>query len=329
MIVRSRSPVRLSFGGGGTDVPPYCDERGGCVVSATINKYSYGTLETRDDKKINIDSVDFLNLKKIDNLSLIESVIRSMNLTGRGLNVFLRSDVPPRSGLGSSAATFAAMIGLFNHLKTKDRMTRHKIAETAYELERKELGIGGGYQDQYATVFGGINFIEFFGNGKVQVNPINMKKDHMLELEKHLLLVYTMDRQISGGDIIKDQTKRFKERKSKALDVTKEIAQDMHYALRSGNLMEFGNLLHKAWMSKKKHSPLISNKKIDNLYNLARKNGALGGKLTGAGGGGFMLFFCEPNKEHRVIEALKMHNFTPLTITFDFEGLQTWNVNNV
>src|SRR3990167_2284252 len=202
MIIRSRSPLRISFAGGGTDIAPYCHERGGAVVSAAINKYSYATLETRQDKEIHIESVDFLknlqfrNMSEItyDNeLDVLKAVIKHLNTSGRGANIWLRSDVPPRSGLGASAAAFAAMIGLFNHMRAEKSMTQYEIAELAYKLEREELKIGGGYQDQYATVFGGLNYIEF-GRGWTKVSPIRMKRDHILELEKHLVLFYTADR---------------------------------------------------------------------------------------------------------------------------------------
>ena len=333
MIVRSRSPLRLSFAGGGTDLAPYFCERGGAVVSATINKYSYATLETRQDKEIHIESVDFLknlhfrNMSEIEynsELDVLKAVIKNLNTSGRGFNMWVRTDVPPRSGLGASAAAFSAMIGLFNHMRAEKSMTNYEVAQLAYKLEREELGIGGGYQDQYATVFGGINYIEF-GNGWVRVNPLKMRKDHILELEKHLVLVYTRDRQVNG-DIIEDEKKRWKENKdvSDALDRTKELTQEIRYVLMRGDLLRFGELLHEAWESKKRHSALVSDKYINDVYDLALKNGAIGGKISGAGAGGFMFFYCEPNKEHRVISALQSAGLAPMSFTFDFEGLQTW-----
>jgi D-glycero-alpha-D-manno-heptose-7-phosphate kinase len=236
----------------------------------------------------------------------------------------MRSDVPPRSGLGASAAAFAAMIGLFNHMRAERSMTNYEIAELAYKLEREELGIGGGYQDQYATVFGGLNFIEF-GNGWVRVNPMKMRKDHILELEKHIVLVYTRDRTVQG-DIIEAEKKAWKEKKdvADALDKTKEIAHEIRFALIKGDLIKFGDLLNESWETKKKHSSLISDRYINEIYDLAMKNGAMGGKISGAGGGGFMFFLCEPNREHRVISALDAAGLKPVPFTFDFEGLQTW-----
>ncbi len=337
MIIRSRSPVRISFGGGGTDIPPYCFERGGCVVSATINKYSYATLQSRDDQKIFVESVDFLkstvfgNMSEIvynNELDVLKAVIKNLNHTGMGANIWMRSDVPPRSGLGSSAAAFAAMIGLFNHMRGEKAMTNYEIAELAYKLEREELKIGGGYQDQYATVFGGINYIEFASNG-IKVNPIKMKKDHVLELEKHLVIAYAGERQASG-DIIEAEKKGYKENKEvfEALEKTKQIAQEIRYAIIRGDFERLGALLHESWETKKKHSALVSHQRINDIYDLARKNGAIGGKVSGAGGGGFMFFLCEPNKEHNVVAALEKIGAKPVNFTFDFDGLQTWEPAN-
>jgi D-glycero-alpha-D-manno-heptose-7-phosphate kinase len=333
MIIRSRSPVRISFAGGGTDLPPYCHEKGGAVVSATLNKYAYSTLESRQDREIHIESVDFLKslsfrhvseISYNNDLDVLKAVIKQLNTTGRGANIWVRSDVPIRSGLGSSAAAFASLIGLFNHMRAEKSMTKYEIAELAYQLERNELKIGGGYQDQYATVFGGINFIEINDKG-VRVNPLRMRKDHVLELEKHLVLVYTKDRAV-GGDIIEEEKKGYREKKdvADALDKTKELAYEVRYALMKGDFLRFGEILHEAWESKKKHSSLVSNPHINDIYSLAVKNGALGGKISGAGAGGFMFFYCEPNKEHKVISALQEHGLHPLSFTFDFEGLQTW-----
>ncbi|MBS3051232.1 MAG: GHMP kinase [Candidatus Aenigmarchaeota archaeon] len=313
MIIRSRSPLRISFAGGGTDIPPYCYERGGAVISAAINKYSYATLETRQDKEIHIESVDFLkslhfrNMAEMtyDNeLDVLKAVIKHLNTSGRGANIWMRSDVPPRAGLGASAAAFAAMIGLFNHMRAERSLTNYDIAELAYRLEREELNIGGGYQDQYATVFGGINFIEF-GPGGARVNP--------------------------SGDIIETEKKGWKDNKilSDALDKTKELTVEIRYALMRGDFLRFGELLNEAWEAKKKHSALVADKYINDIYDIAMKNGALGGKISGAGAGGFMFFYCEPNKEHRVISALQSAGIVPVSFTFDFDGLQTWEPNNI
>jgi len=337
MIIRSRAPVRISFGGGGTDVPPYCDECGGCVVSATINKFAYGTLRLRDDKNIYIHSADYLKKIEYDHprelaingeLDLIKAVIRRMNETNSGLDIFIRSDIQPKSGLGSSGAAFVTMIGLFNHLRREKKLTDYEMAELAIHLERDEIGNLGGKQDQYSSVFGGINFIEFGGTW-TRVNPLRMKKDHVLELEKNLILAYVGER-LSSGDIIAEQTKAFEKKEQSvvdALDESKALAMEIRYALMRGDLNYFGDLLHKGWEAKKKFSSLITNPKIDAIYEVARKNGAIGGKIAGAGGGGYMFFYCEPNKEHIVMQKLNELGVIPVSFTFDWRGLQTWEVN--
>ncbi len=337
MIIRSRAPVRISFAGGGTDVSPYTEEHNGCVISASINKYAWGTLQLRKDKKIFIQD-SYSKLYKYDSyksmkygteLDLLIAVIKSMTNGEIGLNMFLRGDVLPRSGLGSSASAFVALIALFNHLKKEKRLNDYEVAELAYHLEREELENKGGRQDQYAAVFGGLNFIEFKGGDFVRVNPLRLKKDIILELEKSVLLVYAMDRSVSG-DIITDQTKSYLERKKNvvnALNKAKDLAKEANYALRKGDLEEFGNLLHKGWQVKKKFSSMMSNSYIDKIYDLARKHGALGGKITGAGGGGHMFFYCEPNKEQNVAKKLEEAGARVVPFSFDLEGLQTWEVD--
>ncbi len=336
---RSRAPVRISFGGGGTDVSPYCDERGGCVVNAAIDRYNYASGSFRNDEKVVIDSADYVQsllyhsvkeMGKDPELALVKASITKMNPVGKGLEVYVRSDVPPKSGLGGSASAFVAMIGLFNEMNGV-KMDRQKIAELAVKLEREELGNFGGRQDQYASSFGGINFLEFGKGGKVKVSPIRMKEGHVLELEKSLLMVYAAERSASG-DIISDQMKRYSLDKGKgvgtsdALDKTKEAAIGIRKALESGDLNEFGRLLDEGWKLKKKFSPLISNSGIDRIYEAALSSGAMGGKISGAGGGGFMFFYCEPNKEHRVAERLRAMELDPKWVKFDFGGLKTWTV---
>jgi D-glycero-alpha-D-manno-heptose-7-phosphate kinase len=336
MIIHSRAPVRISFGGGGTDVSPYTEEHGGCVVSASINKYAWGSLEFRDDRQIFLkDShhkgLTFKSKEYIEygtKLDLLSAVVKSLHSGDDGLNMTLRGDVPPRSGLGSSASAFVSLIGLFNQMRKESRMTDYEIAELAYSLEREELNNKGGRQDQYASVFGGLNFIEFRGDDFVRVNPVRMKRDHLLELEKNLLLVHVMDRN-SSGDIITDQVKSYVDGKKSVVDAlhkVKALAEETHRALRKGDLNRFGKLLHEGWVEKKKFSPMMSNEHIDRLYSLALKYGAIGGKINGAGGGGHMVFYCETGKEEDVMEHLTKAGAYVRSFSFDMQGLQTWEV---
>ncbi|MBD3387510.1 MAG: GHMP kinase [Candidatus Altiarchaeales archaeon] len=336
MILRSRAPVRISFAGGGTDVSPYTEEHGGCVVSATINKYAWGSLELREDPEIHLkDShiplTKFRSLEDLEYggpLDLLAAVVKNMHSGRNGVNLVLRGDIPPRSGLGSSAAAFVSLIGLFSHMRRENRMTDYDIAEYAFDLEREELGNKGGRQDQYASVFGGLNYIEFRGDDFVRVNPLRIKKDYILELEKNLLLVHVMKRSKSG-DIISDQVNRYVEKKKSVVDAlnsVKSLAEETHRALRKGDLNRFGELLHEGWVEKKKFSPLMSNEFIDKTYDIARKHGALGGKILGAGGGGHMIFYCESGREEDVADKLTEAGAAVRSFSFDMHGLQTWEV---
>lgn len=328
--------MRISFAGGGTDVSPYTEEHGGCVVSATINKYAWSSLELLDESQICLkdshtetikyDSVD--DLEYGSPIDLLYAVVKSMHSGGEGLNLVLRGDVPPRSGLGSSAAAFVSVIGAFNHMRRESRMTDYEIAELAYKLEREELGNKGGRQDQYTSVFGGINFIEFMGDDFVRVNPLRIKRDYLLELEKNLILAYVMERSTSG-DIITDQVKSYVKGKKGVVDAlhsVKGLAEETHRALRKGDLYRFGRLLHEGWVEKKKFTPLMTNDYIDKIYDVARRHGALGGKISGAGGGGHMIFYCESGREEDVARKLTEAGVMVRSFSFDMQGLATWEV---
>jgi len=257
----------------------------------------------------------------------VKAVIKKMNNSGRGVDVYVRSEIAPKSGLGSSASAFVALIGMFDRMND-GKMEREKIAEMAVRLEREELGNFGGKQDQYAAAIGGINFLEFEEGGKVKVEKVRIRTSHVLELEKSLILVNAAER-VASGDIITDQMQRYKKKEGStegALDRTKEIAKEARRALEKGDLEEFASLLDEAWKSKKKFSPLITNSKIDGIYEAAKKAGALGGKISGAGGGGHMFFYCEANKEHKVAEKMRSLGLVPEGVKFDFEGLRTWEI---
>lgn len=336
MLIRAKSPLRIGFAGGGTDVPPFPEREGGCVLSATINRYSYGTLRPKDDDQILLRSVDFglsLNyggreqLMYDGKLDLVKAAIRKVEgRNGRGFELFLHSDAPPGSGLGSSSSLMVTLVGLLKEFQSLP-LTDYEIAELAYVIERKEVGIEGGMQDQYAATFGGCNFIEFLGN-KVIVNPLRLSQDIVNELEHNLLLCFTGKTHVSGH-IIEDQTARYQRGDAtnvEALRRQKSLAQEMKNLLLRHQLHEFGEALHEAWEFKKKMSPQISNPAIDEFYEAARKAGAIGGKLSGAGGGGFMMFYCAFEKKPLVAETLKKMGCAISDFGFDFHGLQTWRV---
>jgi D-glycero-alpha-D-manno-heptose-7-phosphate kinase len=332
LIIRSKAPLRISFAGGGTDVPPYPEERGGAVLSTTINKYAYATLIPRDDDMINVKSLDYDIVAKYrtdeklpydGELDLVKAVINNVEAK-HGLDLFMHSDAPPGSGLGSSSTVVVTLVGLFQKWLNMP-LTDYDIAELAYKIERMDLGVRGGKQDQYAATFGGFNYIEFHTDSTI-VNPLRIKRDILNELEYRLLLCYTGRTRLSAN-IIKEQVDKYvkKEKKSvEALDELKEICIDMKNALLQGHLHKFGELLHQGWMNKKKLASKISNPEIDKLYEAARENGAIGGKILGAGGGGYLLLFCEFDKKHILAEKLEQSGGQIVDFGFDFKGLQSW-----
>lgn len=336
MLIRAKAPLRIGFAGGGTDVHPFPEREGGCALSATINKYSYGTLRPIQDKQILIQSVDFglaLNYEIRDELvydgklDLVKAAIKKLKgQNGAGFELFLRSDAPPGSGLGSSSSLMVTLVGLLKEFQGLP-LTDYEIAELAYNIERKEVGIEGGLQDQYAATFGGCNFIEFHSD-QVIVNPLRLSQDVINELEHNLLLCFTGGTRVSGR-IIEDQTARYQrgeEESMAALRRQKALAVEMKNLLLQRKLQQFGGLLHEAWEFKKKMSPQISNPRIDEIYEAGRKAGAIGGKLSGAGGGGFMLFYCSFEKKHQVADALRKMGCAISDFAFDFHGLQSWRV---
>lgn len=338
MLIRSKAPLRLSFAGGGTDVPPYPEQCGGVVLSSTINKYAFGTLEAVADDKLTVESLDYDVVAKYDSdvpastnrTDLTRAVARRL-LGGEaetGLKVFLHSDAPPGSGLGSSSTLVVTLIGLFKHWKHLS-LTNYQVADLAYQIERKDVGVKGGMQDQYAAAFGGFNFIEFLGTNVV-VNPLRVDPITVNELEYNLLLCYTGQTRLSGH-ILDRQIQSYVEGKAEvlvALSRLKEIAVETKNCLLQGRLNDFGSLLHDEWQSKKQLDSKISNARIDEMYEAARRTGALGGKIAGAGGGGYLLLYCPFDRRHRI--AAEMERMGGQLVEFGFEprGLQTWTANN-
>jgi len=325
-------PLRISFGGGGTDVSPFPEERGGAVLNATIDKYAYCSLSTKPECTSYFYSLDYdaaasysrdEKVKYDGELGLVKAAIKVME-SKEGVNLFLHSDAPPGSGLGTSSAMTVAIVGAFNRL-LKNPATEYDTAELAYKIERQEAGIKGGRQDQYAAAFGGFNFIEFLGKTTV-VNPLRIKTELINELQYRLLLCYTGRTRLSAG-IIDDQVAGYVQKKksvTQALEQTKALAVEMKNQLLLGHVDEFGGLMHEAWESKKKFSSMITDAHIDELYDEARKNGALGGKLLGAGGGGYLLVLSESDKWHIIAQRLEELGGKVVKFSFSSTGLQTW-----
>jgi D-glycero-alpha-D-manno-heptose-7-phosphate kinase len=341
MLFRAKAPLRVSFAGGGTDVAPFPEREGGLVLNATINRYAYGTLRPRRDDKVHIESVDFGQTAKYGfgeavvfdgKLDLVKAAIRRLGRLDEagasGFDLFLHSNAPPGSGLGSSSTMMVALIGLLKEFRAVP-LTDYEIAQTAFEVERVDLGLKGGLQDQYAATFGGFNFLELEGN-RVIVNPLRIPADTVMELEHNLLLAYT-GRTRQGDHIIEDQTERFEKEQSDAVEglrLQKQLAVEMKNALLSRRVGDFGALLHDAWQAKKRMSDRISSDYIDEMYDEAMKAGAVGGKVTGAGGGGYMLFYCRYDRKHRVADRLEELGAKVTEFAFEQEGLRTWRADD-
>jgi D-glycero-alpha-D-manno-heptose-7-phosphate kinase len=338
MLIRARVPLRISFCGGGTDVPPYCDERGGVVLSGTINRYATATV-VPGGNSFTVRSIDYdqtISYGVQDpfvydgQLDLAKGVIDHFRREGKldeGLEVTLHNDAPPGSGLGSSSAVTVALVSAIVEL-LRLPIDDYEIADLAYHIERREVRIKGGKQDQYATTFGGFNLVEFHPGGTVLVVPLRLRPETLWELEHRLVFTY-----VGGGhfsdQIIENQVENYRTKRTEsihALDRLKVLTHDMKRALLVGDLQEFGELLHLAWESKSQLAKGITNAKIDELYKAVIEAGALGGKMSGAGGGGFMFFVCDPLRRYAVQEALRKAQSQLVNLSFVEPGVQTWTL---
>lgn len=329
---RARAPLRISLCGGGTDVSPYPEEHGGMVLSATINQYAYASLRPRRDSRLTLASLDYdvvarydhpRRLKLDGNLDLIKAVVRAFKVR-RGADLWVHSDAPPGSGLGSSSTLVVALIGVMSEWLGRP-LTAYDVAELAYRIERVDLGLAGGRQDQYAAAFGGFNFVEFGADATV-VNPLRIRPDVLNELEYRLLLCY-MGQTRRSERIIERQTASYRAGTPsvvRALHRLKAETLEMKKALLLGKVDALGELLHQAWEAKKRLDAGISNPHVDQLYRLARREGAIGGKMPGAGGGGYFLLLTRFDRKHRVAAVLEKHGGQVVPFQFERRGLVTW-----
>ena len=333
-VIRARAPLRIGIAGGGTDVDPYASEHGGLVFNTTIDRYAYCTLIPNDTDEMTVVSPNYGTMTeklelpmKYDGTAedLIRAVVNHFSVT-TGFKVFVRSDVPPGSGLGGSSTLMVAIIKAFSEWK-KVKMTKYELAALAYHLEREEIGLGGGKQDQYAAAFGGFNMMYFTSEG-VEVKPLRLKDSVLKELEERCILCYTGKARESAS-IIDEQVKDLKKDTSKeeAYDESKRLAASIAKALKLRDIDGAAALLNLAWAQKKKFTSKISNKTIDTLYDVAMNNGALGGKVSGAGGGGFMFFICAPGKRDKVCRKLTEHGAEIMEFSFDPKGARTGKLN--
>ncbi len=337
MMIRSRAPLRLGLAGGGTDVSPYSELYGGAVLNAAINKYAFATIEPRNDGKIVLLSHDLKrnqtlhSAKELDIDGKFDLAKGSYNRISKQyvskplsftLSTFV--DAPPGSGLGSSSTLVVAVIGAFQEW-LKLPLGDYDIAHLAYEIERIDLSMAGGKQDQYAATFGGFNYMEFYDKERIIVNPLRIKQDYLNELEYNFLLYNTGTSRVSSK-IISEQSKHLKQDddRLKAMHNVKKQAQMMKEIILKGQFDNVGRILNSAWKYKKKTSSAISNPFIETLYKTAMDSGATGGKISGAGGGGFMLLYCPKNARFQVMHSLKSYKGQFHSFQFAQKGLTTW-----
>lgn len=332
---RCKAPARVTFGGGGSDLTHFFTTHDGAVINAAISLYCHTTLKKRSDKKIIINSIDLENEWEINNLDdvfkiedkdfgLFRSILNAIR-PSYGFELDIYTEFPKGSGLGGSSVVSAAIIGCFNEFRD-DKWDNHEIAELAFQAERLHMNVAGGWQDQYATVFGGFNFMEFNKN-KNNIHNLKVQEKTILEMEENFLLYeLPKGRTIEGDSIHKDQknSMQSKEVQSKVKEAV-NLCYLMKDNLLRGHLKSFGESLDTAWKLKRQFSNKISNSTIDEVYDYAIKSGALGGKLLGAGGGGFFLFYVEPLKKYSFIKKMHKKKMSPTKFSFESNGLRSWS----
>ena len=340
MIVRSKAPLRLGLAGGGSDVSPYSDIYGGLVLNATINLYAYCTIEELNEPQIIIysydahhqDAYELSNSLFVDgNASLLKGVYnRVVKDYGRvpcGFKIITYNDAPAGSGLGTSSTMVVCILKAFVEWMNLP-LGDYEIARLAYEIERKDLGLSGGKQDQYAAAFGGFNYMEFLQNDMVIVNPLKVKRWILDELEASMLLYFTGTSRSSAA-IIDEQKKNTSQGNNDAIEAMHKIKQsaiDMKLAILKGDVDGFADILREAWENKTKMANHISNPLIQEAMDIAMAFGAKAGKVSGAGGGGFIMFVVEPTRKKEVEQALKQLDGFVMPFQFTDGGAHGWKI---
>ena len=337
-IVRSRAPLRLGLAGGGTDVSPYCDEFGGDILNATISMYAYATVEPWREGMVRYTSAERAEAIEMPwdaDPQQLPSFLRLHHATVRriardffsneaiSVSITTSSDAPPGSGLGSSSAVAVAIVeALRSYLKLP--LGEYEVARLAYDIERVDLALAGGKQDQYATTFGGFNFIEFYDGDRVLVNPLRISDSVIAELEASMILFFT-GRSRDSAAIIEAQTKALDSEVSlNSMHELKKDALAMKEQLLRGNIRGMGEVLARSWEAKKKTSQRISNADMDDIHAAAVSAGAHAGKLSGAGGGGFFMFLANPERRNDVLRALAKKRGQFFACHFTDRGSSSW-----
>ncbi len=340
MIIRTKTPLRLGLAGGGTDVSPFCDLYGGCVLNVTINMYSYCTIIPKNDGKIRFVSPDRNEILEFDSVSTLpidkglplhcgiyNRIIKDFNKNvPLSFEMTTYSDAPAGSGLGTSSTMVVTILKAFQEWLYLP-LGEYDMAQLAYDIERNDLKFSGGKQDQYAATFGGLNFMEFYDNNRVIVNPLRMKKWIKHEMENSIVLYYTGTSRDSGK-IIEEQTKATKSEKSlEAMFRIKEQTSKMKECILKGDFDGIADCLNQNWIEKKKTASVISNPQIEETYNFIMANGGKAAKISGAGGGGFMIIWCDPKRRYELIHALKNRQEGKTKIVdFVENGTQAWTI---
>ena len=339
MLVRSKAPLRLGFAGGGTDVSPYCDEFGGYILNATIDMYAYCTIEVTDTHTIAFHATDRdehfecpsvaalptggkLDLHK----GVYNRIVREFN-NNQPLSFCMTtySDAPAGSGLGSSSTMVVAIVAAFAEW-LKLPLGEYDMASLAYEIERNDIGLVGGRQDQYAATFGGFNFMEFYKENRVIVNPLRIKSTTANELENALVLYYSGASRESAV-IIQEQIDNAHAKNDKAVESMHNVKSNslvMKEHLLRGNIRGFARCLSESWESKKGMAVSITNAAIEKIFTYALEHGAIAGKVSGAGGGGYMMLMTNPENRMHLVQALNKLEGQVVNVHFEHEGVQSW-----
>ncbi len=340
MIWRSKAPFRLGLAGGGTDVSPYCDRYGGAILNVTLSLYAHTSITLNQTDEIIFQSIDqkskihfkageyapYANGLDLQ-AGIYNRLLREQLIGSQGITITTSMDVPAGSGLGTSSTLMVSMLKAFAEMLNLP-YGEYDLAHKAYEIERIDLGLAGGRQDQYAATFGGVNFMEFYKDDKVIVNPLRIKSTYLNELENNIILYFTSSSRTSS-EIIKEQQKNVNSNNQKSIEAMnhlKEQSRMMKEALLTGKLNQIGEILDFGFSQKKNMAENISNSRMDEIYDAAKKAGATGGKISGAGGGGFMFFYCPGTSKYAVIEELKKFGGDVINYHFTTSGARSWKI---
>lgn len=336
--IRARAPLRLGLAGGGTDLSPYCDDFGGAILNATIDRFAFASILPNAEGKVVFVADDIgitesfelgqsLQSTKLDlHRGVYERMMRDFN-GGQHIPMTVKTtvDAPAGSGLGSSSALVVALVDAFRTVMDAP-LGQYDVAHLAFEIERKDLGLAGGRQDQYAAAFGGVNFIEFLRDDRVIVNPMRVADAIRYELESSLVVCFSgVSRQ--SADIISRQTSGLMKGSDKTIEAMHQLKSDaieMKRLLLTGDIMGMADILNHSWKAKKATADGVSTAKIDELFDTAMNAGALGGKVSGAGGGGFMFFLVHPEQRYGLIETLNKNGGIASPAKFTEKGCETW-----